>query len=74
MMKSNIGRSGRIARGISGLIFIVAGIVTWLAHWPESLAWRWIVVVVLIGAGGFQLFEARRGWCVTRACGIKTPM
>ena len=28
---------------------------------------------VLTGVGVFVLFEALRGWCVLRACGVKTP-
>lgn len=36
--------------------------------------WRWIAVAVLTLMGLFQLFEARRGWCVVRACGIRTPL
>ena len=30
------------------------------------------VGAALILAGGFMVFEAVRGWCVARACGIKT--
>jgi len=29
---------------------------------------------VLAVSGGFVLFEALRGWCVLRACGIKTRL
>ena len=36
---------------------------------PSASTW---VRVVLAGTGGFALFEAVRGWCVMRACGIKT--
>jgi hypothetical protein len=25
-------------------------------------------------AGIFMIFEAARGWCLARACGLKTPM
>ena len=41
-------------------------------------AWMWFVVVpvaILIGvSGAFVLFEALRGWCLLRACGIKTRL
>jgi uncharacterized membrane protein len=30
------------------------------------------VIGVLAGSGIFALYEALRGWCVLRACGIKT--
>jgi len=63
---TNIGRGGRKARAVLGGILVIAGV---------SLAWVawWACVVVLI-AGVFTLFEAARGWCLLRACGIKTRM
>lgn len=63
---SNIGQPGRIARAVLGGILVIGGI---------SLAWVtwWACVIVLI-AGVFTLFEAARGWCLLRACGIKTRM
>ncbi len=70
----NIGRKGRIARASSGLLCIALGMAVWAVHWPVSLPYRWIVCVVMLAAGAFQLFEAKRGWCIMRACGIKTPM
>jgi hypothetical protein len=30
--------------------------------------------VALVAAGGFAFYEAVRGWCVMRACGIKTKL
>jgi len=30
--------------------------------------------VTLAAAGAFVLFEALRGWCALRACGIKTRL
>jgi hypothetical protein len=32
---------------------------------------RW-AAGILIAAGIFSFFEAARGWCIVRACGIKT--
>ena len=74
IMKPNIDRKGRIARAISGTLCIAAGIAFWWFGWPESPTWRWVLAIVCTLAGAFQLFEARRGWCVARACGIRTPM
>ncbi len=74
MVTPNIGTAGRIARGISGLLCIVAGIIMLWLHWPESTPWRWGMAVCLIAGGLFQGFEARRGWCIARACGLKTPL
>ncbi len=67
-MQCNINRRGRVARLITGLICVVAGIaLLWLKQW-------WIVGGLLVIAGGFQLFEAKQGWCVMRAMGFRTPM
>jgi hypothetical protein len=73
-MKTNIDRRGRIARATTGALCIGFGIAVWVLAWPESLAYRWIVSAAAVLAGGFQLFEAKRGWCIARACGLKTPM
>jgi hypothetical protein len=61
----NIGTSGRIARGLCGLAALGAA---WLSR--ESLA----AGTALALGGFFMLFEAFRGWCLARACGLKTPM
>jgi hypothetical protein len=60
----NIDRTGRIVRAIWGVVLIGAGLLLWRAG-----SWFCFVLVV---AGGFALFEAVRGWCIARACGIKT--
>jgi hypothetical protein len=62
----NIDRRGRIARGVLGGLFVTGGVIAcgfnvWLG-------------LVLITSGGFVLFEAVRGWCVMRACGIQTKL
>ena len=62
----NIGRTGRIVRAVYGVILIGAG----LALSGYSL---WICLA-LVTAGAFGLFEAARGWCLMRACGIKTRL
>lgn len=60
----NIGSTGRIVRGIIGLILLLGG----LYALTQIL---WLGVIVLVSAA-FVLFEAIRGWCGLRACGIKT--
>lgn len=73
-MTPNIERRGRIARAVTGTLCVAGGVLTaWLA-WPESPGMRWTVAGALIAAGAFQWFEAKRGWCVMRACGVRTPM
>ena len=64
-MRPNIGKSGRLARGGFGLIFLLTAAVLF----PQS---GWLAGLFAI-AGGFTIFEALRGWCAVRACGIKTP-
>ena len=64
-MKQNIEKGGRVARGGISIIFLLAAGV--LAPYSAPLA----VIFLLIGL--FTLFEAVRGWCAVRACGIKTP-
>jgi hypothetical protein len=62
----NIDIKGRLVRGLVGLglfagAWLVFGISAWLA-------------LLLIASGAFALFEAVRGWCGLRACGIKTRL
>jgi len=60
----NLDSRGRLVRGIGGVLCLIAGLVVgFLKLW---------LGVALIFAGGFMLFEAVRGWCAVRACGIKT--
>jgi hypothetical protein len=62
----NIDRKGRIVRGaIAAALFIGA----WFAF-SQSL----LMGIVLTAWAVFTLFEALRGWCVVRACGIKTKL
>jgi hypothetical protein len=65
-MKPNIDNGGRILRGLAGILLIgMAALV--FEHIP------WLAGVILL-AGAFCIFEALRGWCVVRACGIRTKM
>jgi hypothetical protein len=60
----NIGRTGRIVRGLLGLALIISGLLA-----SRHSLW---LGILLIAFGLFGLFEALRGWCLARACGIKT--
>lgn len=62
----NIKRQGRIARGVSGALFLVAGIIVA----GDVSLWGLILVV----AGLFAIYEALSGWCLARACGVKTKI
>jgi DUF2892 family protein len=63
----NIDSRGRLVRAALGIALLAGG---WIAHVKESEG----LGVALIVFGGFVCFEAARGWCVARACGIKTRL
>ena len=60
----NIAKKGRIIRALAALALLGGGFA--------ALFCNWILSLVLFVSGAFVLFEALRGWCVMRACGIKT--
>ena len=62
----NIKRHGRIARGVSGTLFLIAGSIT-----VDFVLW---LGLIFVGAGLFAIIEALTGWCLVRACGIKTKI
>jgi len=61
---SNIDRRGRIIRGVLGAVLVLTGLIL-------SIRGRWICMFMVV-AGAFMLYEAARGWCIMRACGVKT--
>ena len=62
----NIDSRGRLVRGgIAVLLFIAGGVIA------GDILW---LGLVFAGIGVFTLFEAMRGWCLARACGIKTKV
>jgi hypothetical protein len=73
-MTPNIDRRGRIARAVSGALTIALGIGLWPLGWPGSFGVRLLICLGCLIFGAFQLYEAKRSWCVMRACGIRTPM
>jgi len=62
----NIDRPGRIVRGVWGAALIAVGLLIVGKH-------PWICLVLVL-SGVFALVEAMRGWCLLRACGIKTKL
>jgi hypothetical protein len=64
--RPNIKRTGRIARGVTGTLCLIAGIVL-----VDFVLWLGLIFVV---AGLFAIYEALSGWCVARACGVKTKI
>ena len=62
----NISNTGRLVRALGALALLIgAGIGFFVSLW---------LGVALAVSGVFVLFEALRGWCVLRACGIKTRL
>jgi thiol:disulfide interchange protein len=64
LFQSNIGRTGRVIRALVGLMLL--GVAVWIYRV------HWLACAGLAMAGAFCLFEASRGWCLARACGIRT--
>jgi hypothetical protein len=64
--RPNLKRNGRIARGVIGTVCLVAGIVVA----GDVSLWG----LIFVAAGLFAIYEALRGWCLARACGIKTKI
>ncbi len=62
----NIDGRGRLVRGLGALSLLVGAIFGFQAS-------PWLGLV-LLASGAFVLFEALRGWCALRACGIKTKL
>jgi hypothetical protein len=62
--RRNLDYRGRMVRGVIGALCLVAGII--IAG--DYSLWG----LVFVAAGLFAIFESIRGWCLVRACGIKT--
>ncbi len=62
----NIDNRGRLIRGF-GAIGLFAG------AWFGFSVSIWLGLLLAL-SGSFVLFEAVRGWCALRACGIKTKL
>jgi hypothetical protein len=62
----NIDGKGRWVRGLLGLALLVGAALSF-----GQSAW---LGILLATAGLFGLFEAVRGWCFARACGMKTKL
>jgi hypothetical protein len=64
--RRNIDNRGRLIRAVYGVLMIGLGIVAF-----SGSAW---IAGGLLALGVLGLFEAVRGWCIVRACGIKTRL
>ena len=62
----NISNTGRLVRGLGALALLLgAGLGLFVSIW---------LGMVLAVSGVLVLFEALRGWCLLRACGLKTRL
>lgn len=62
----NIDSKGRFARGLTAVALLAGG---WFAFHRSA-----VLGLLLVISGGFTLFEALRGWCLLRACGVRTKL
>ena len=66
LFSPNINNKGRLARALGALALFIGACFALRAAW-------WLGLVLGL-SGGFVLFEALRGWCALRACGIRTRL
>jgi hypothetical protein len=64
----NIDLKGRLLRAAASILLLIAALWAWDKSLPPLL------VIALLLSFLFTAFEALRGWCVARACGIKTKI
>jgi len=71
----NIDSKGKLFRLTIGILSIFAGIVIISLFNFDILMSREIFVIGVFSiiGGLFAIWEAREGWCIVRAFGIKTP-
>lgn len=73
-MRCNIDAKGKRVRLVGGLVTLaVAAVFAGLTLAGVVGGWGWAVAAAAAVGGGFQVFEARAGWCALRAMGVKTP-
>jgi len=62
----NIDGRGRVLRAVWGAALVLVGLLLSGSHLWACFG--------LAAFGAFALYEAARGWCLLRACGIKTKL
>jgi|YelNatPaOPRAMG01_1025707.scaffolds.fasta_scaffold02635_6 uncharacterized membrane protein YjjP (DUF1212 family) len=65
----NLDRRGRWVRAIWGVLMLAIGVALLFGE-----GWRVWVGLGFVALGLLGLIEARRGWCLARACGLKTRL
>lgn len=75
-MQCNIDAKGKAARLKLGILAMIGALCLTLitaAGIVEGSIW-WLMAGGTAFGGAFAIFEARAGWCIVRAMGIKTPL
>jgi len=76
MLECNIDARGKVARFVGGLAGVAFSLLLAVLLITDVVAhdFGWYAVAGAFFGGAFAIFEARAGWCVIRAMGIKTPL
>ena len=76
MLECNLDAKGKAARLLGGIATILGALVLagLLATDTVVFGLGWYAVGGAFLGGAFAIFEARAGWCIVRAIGIKTPL
>jgi hypothetical protein len=76
MLECNIDAKGKAARFVGGLGGVAFSLVLAVLLLTDVLSndLGWYAAAASFLGGAFAIFEARAGWCVVRAMGIKTPL
>ena len=62
----NIGIAGRLFRAVIGVVCLGFAAQAAGDNWTSTVGWGL--------TGACCLYEASRGWCLGRACGLRTPL
>ena len=74
-LSCNIDARGKLVRLWYGIALVLIGLIllfAWALRSGSVMAW--VATVLCVVGGAFAIFESRKGWCVLRAMGVKTPM
>ena len=76
MPDCNIDARGKAARFMGGIASIVAASIFAFLMVTDvvSIGFGWYAIAGAYLGGAFAIYEARAGWCIVRAMGIKTPL
>lgn len=75
-LECNIDAAGKAARLMGGIAAVAGGTIMLAIAGLGALdgtIW-WLFAGGALAGGAFSIFEARAGWCVVRAMGIRTPL